>query len=275
MRPLPRLLSSSLPRKPSRPAAITVSRPERGARPARLRNQQKKASDERSDIPGPTLTALASGLPEVATRADLIKTAETSAILGLGRTTQQMACLRIVAQDREFGELTRTAGRWVFWPAVEHGGRGPERETGQQQERRAAMSADFRTEHFKGWQHDGYVHVARVDGDRQEYPLDDLTAGEVAELASMISPDPNPLDDRLLTMAAILRETGDEDAADEIEVNAAYVREAWRGSDDRGIADALEIISACAGGNWRRSPAIPWPSPPHSRPTWTHGTRRS
>ena len=47
------------------------------------------------------------------------------------------------------------------------------------------MSADFRTEHFKGWQHDGYVHVARVDSDRQEYPLGDLTAGEVAELAGM------------------------------------------------------------------------------------------
>jgi hypothetical protein len=50
------------------------------------------------------------------------------------------------------------------------------------------MSADFRTEHFKGWQHDGYVHVARVDGDGQEYPLGDLTAGEVAELASMFEP---------------------------------------------------------------------------------------
>jgi hypothetical protein len=49
------------------------------------------------------------------------------------------------------------------------------------------MSADFRTEHFKGWQHDGYVHVARVDGDRQEYPLGDLTAEEVDELASMFT----------------------------------------------------------------------------------------
>ena len=45
------------------------------------------------------------------------------------------------------------------------------------------MSADFRTEHFKGWQHDGYVHVVRVDGDGQEYPLGDLTAAEVGELA--------------------------------------------------------------------------------------------
>ena len=62
----------------------------------------------------------------------------------------------------------------------------------------------------------------------------------------MTSPDPNPLDARLLAMAAILRESGDGDTADEIEVNAAYVREALRGSDDRGIADALEIIASYA-----------------------------
>jgi len=71
------------------------------------------------------------------------------------------------------------------------------------------VSADFRTEHFKGWQHDGYVHVARVDAGGQEYPLGDLTAGEVAELASMFpasDPVTIPRDDfsTLLTAAAIL-----------------------------------------------------------------------
>jgi hypothetical protein len=50
------------------------------------------------------------------------------------------------------------------------------------------MSADFHTKHFKGWQRDGYVHVVRVDSDGQEYALGDLTAGEVAELASMFPP---------------------------------------------------------------------------------------
>ena len=55
---------------------------------------------------------------------------------------------------------------------------------------------------------------------------------------------PNPLDGRLLTMAAILREEGGEAAADEIETAAAYVREALRGSDDGSIADNLETIAA-------------------------------
>jgi len=47
------------------------------------------------------------------------------------------------------------------------------------------MSADFRTEHFKGWQHDGYVHVVTVDADGHEYQPANFTAAEVAELASM------------------------------------------------------------------------------------------
>ena len=55
---------------------------------------------------------------------------------------------------------------------------------------------------------------------------------------------PNPLDGRLLTMAGILREEGGKAAADEIETSAAYIREAWRGSDDGSIADNLETISA-------------------------------
>lgn len=57
---------------------------------------------------------------------------------------------------------------------------------------------------------------------------------------------PNPLDDRLLAMSRILREAVHDDAADEIEVNAAFIREAWRGSDDSGIAEALETIAAYA-----------------------------
>jgi hypothetical protein len=58
--------------------------------------------------------------------------------------------------------------------------------------------------------------------------------------------DPNPLDNRLLAMSRILREAVHDDAADEIEVNAAFIREAWRGSDDSGIAEALETIAAYA-----------------------------
>ena len=54
----------------------------------------------------------------------------------------------------------------------------------------------------------------------------------------------NPLDDRLLTMAGILREEGGVAAADEIETAAAFVREAWRGSDDGSIANNLETIAA-------------------------------
>lgn len=50
------------------------------------------------------------------------------------------------------------------------------------------MSADFRTEHFKGWQHDGYVHVVNVSEDGTEWGPMNLTAGEVAELASMFEP---------------------------------------------------------------------------------------
>jgi len=66
-------------------------------------------------------------------------------------------------------------------------------------------------------------------------------------VAVMTSLDPNPLDGRLLAMAAILREAGGEVAADEIECAAAYVREAWRGSDDNDIAEALETIASYAG----------------------------
>ena len=55
---------------------------------------------------------------------------------------------------------------------------------------------------------------------------------------------PDPLDGRLLGMARILRETGNGNAADEIEIAAAYVREALRGSDDGGIADNLETVAA-------------------------------
>lgn len=57
---------------------------------------------------------------------------------------------------------------------------------------------------------------------------------------------PNPLGGRLLAMARILREAGKEDAADELETSAAFVREAWRGSDDGSIADNLETIAAYA-----------------------------
>jgi antitoxin (DNA-binding transcriptional repressor) of toxin-antitoxin stability system len=64
-------------------------------------------------------------------------------------------------------------------------------------------------------------------------------------VAVMTSPDPDPnsLDRRLLAMAAILRETGEEDAADEIGVSAAFIREALRGSDDRDVAEALDLIA--------------------------------
>ncbi len=56
---------------------------------------------------------------------------------------------------------------------------------------------------------------------------------------------PNPLDDRLLAMAAILlRKEGGVTSADEIETSAAYIREAWRGSDDGSIAGILETIAA-------------------------------
>ena len=48
----------------------------------------------------------------------------------------------------------------------------------------------------------------------------------------------------LLAMAAILRGEGGEVAADAIEIAAAYVREAWRGSDDGSITEALETIAA-------------------------------
>lgn len=62
-------------------------------------------------------------------------------------------------------------------------------------------------------------------------------------VAVMTSPDPNPLDNRLLAMAGILREAGSEDAADEIETAAAYIRETLRGSDHRDIAESLQLIS--------------------------------
>jgi hypothetical protein len=54
--------------------------------------------------------------------------------------------------------------------------------------------------------------------------------------------DPNPLDARLLALAAILRDAGDE-TADEIETSAAFLREALRGSDDSGIVDGLQTVA--------------------------------
>lgn len=62
------------------------------------------------------------------------------------------------------------------------------------------------------------------------------------EIARSIA-GPDPLDDRLLAMAGILREAGNEDAADEIEVHAAFVREALRGSDDGSIAENLVTVA--------------------------------
>ena len=51
-------------------------------------------------------------------------------------------------------------------------------------------------------------------------------------VATMTIADPNPLDDRLLAMAAIIREEGDDHIASEIETGAVFIREALRGSDD-------------------------------------------
>jgi antitoxin (DNA-binding transcriptional repressor) of toxin-antitoxin stability system len=65
-------------------------------------------------------------------------------------------------------------------------------------------------------------------------------------VAVMTSPGPDPLDNRLLAMADILRETGEEDAADEIEVSAAFIREALRGSDGCSILEALDVIAGYA-----------------------------
>jgi antitoxin (DNA-binding transcriptional repressor) of toxin-antitoxin stability system len=65
-------------------------------------------------------------------------------------------------------------------------------------------------------------------------------------VAVMTRPEPNPLDDRILAMAEILREAGNADVADEIESHAAYIREALAGSDDGEVADGLELISAYA-----------------------------
>lgn len=68
-------------------------------------------------------------------------------------------------------------------------------------------------------------------------------------VAVMASPDPNPLDNRLLAMARILRDNsgnGASDIAGEIEADAAYMREALRGSDGSDIAEALDLIAAYA-----------------------------
>ncbi len=68
--------------------------------------------------------------------------------------------------------------------------------------------------------------------------------GKAATMSDVHDDGPNPLDGRLLAMAAILRGEGGEVAADAIEIAAAYVREAWRGSDDGSITEALETIAA-------------------------------
>lgn len=62
-------------------------------------------------------------------------------------------------------------------------------------------------------------------------------------VATMTIADPNPLDDRLLAMARIVREGGDDQTATEIEGGAAYIRETLRGSDDSNIGEALGLIS--------------------------------
>lgn len=64
--------------------------------------------------------------------------------------------------------------------------------------------------------------------------------------AVMVPVDPNPLDARILAMAAILRENGSDEAADQIEGAAAFMREALRGSDDYDIAEALDVIADAA-----------------------------
>lgn len=65
-------------------------------------------------------------------------------------------------------------------------------------------------------------------------------------VAVMTSPDPNSLDDRLVAMAAILREAGSEDAAEQVATGATYIRETWRGADDYDIAEALDRIAEAA-----------------------------
>lgn len=43
------------------------------------------------------------------------------------------------------------------------------------------MSADYRTEHFKGFQNNGYIHIVRAERNG-EYPLGNLTFEELQEL---------------------------------------------------------------------------------------------
>jgi hypothetical protein len=48
------------------------------------------------------------------------------------------------------------------------------------------MSADYRTEHFKGYRHDGYIHVERVTRDG-EYCVGDFSEEELTEILGMFS----------------------------------------------------------------------------------------
>jgi hypothetical protein len=43
------------------------------------------------------------------------------------------------------------------------------------------MSADYGTKHFKGFQHDGYIHVVRKE-EFGDYPLGNLTKEDMSEL---------------------------------------------------------------------------------------------
>ena len=46
---------------------------------------------------------------------DLITTAEVAAALGWTEDTAD-GMLRVLAQDRAYGELTERQGGWVYWP---------------------------------------------------------------------------------------------------------------------------------------------------------------
>lgn len=59
-----------------------------------------------------------------------------------------------------------------------------------------------------------------------------------------MSPKLNLLDDRVTTLSARMRTAGATETADELDSCAAYVREAWRGSDVReDLAEDLQTVA--------------------------------
>lgn len=59
-----------------------------------------------------------------------------------------------------------------------------------------------------------------------------------------MSPKLNPLDDRVTALSARMRAAGATETADELDACAAYVREAWRGSDVReDLAEDLQTVA--------------------------------